>query len=78
MERWKQAAKIFDNLGLAALAAAITVILRDMTGLTGKFQLKMPTGDSGALLFEAILFYAGFQVVAILILGFVDESKRGA
>ncbi|OQS42338.1 hypothetical protein [Chromobacterium haemolyticum] len=76
MEKLKQLAKIFDNLGLAAIAAAATVLLRDMTGTDGKFHLKLPSGDAGELLIKAVMFYAGLQVISLWILHAADKRAQ--
>ncbi|MEO9387095.1 hypothetical protein [Chromobacterium phragmitis] len=76
MERWKQVAKIFDNLGLGGLAATFASLLRDMVDQTdGRLHFKWPTGDAGYVLGLAIAAYVVAQLAAILTLWYVDESS---
>lgn len=75
MEKVKQCAKIFDNLGLAAIASAATVWLRDKSGVDCKFHFNIHVGDANWLILEAIFLYVGFQLISIWILNAVDKRK---
>ena len=75
MERLKQVAKIFDNIGLGLLVAAIASLIREITDASGQVHLHNSPHESGTLVAFAILFYVACQIGAIWVLSWVDAEK---
>lgn len=76
MEKWKQVAKIFDNLGLAFIAAAVASTLKQMTDQSGQVDLTRSLGGTEGLIVVAGIIYVLCQMLALTVLGWIDEEGK--